>query len=162
LIKFLNDLPIYAPEVERKIFDHVKLQSLKKQINPAMTSSFFQAVIEHSKDLQIRLAILMKGREQEANKMLAEAISSLKKDRASQKTNFPPHMSGDEKTSSDQQLLYWRPFIEEATDNILSEMASISNRNRLYQELAAKNCGSSSTSALIHFPASVHCRQSRL
>lgn len=172
LIKFLNDLPVYVPEVEQKILEHVKSQSLMKKMNPVMTSSFFKVVIEHSKAVQIRLAELMKGREQEASQILAEAMSSLKNSE-SQKTGAH-HALSDKKTLPNEQLSYCRPFVQKATDNILSEMENVSVKNSLARKLAAINCGLFSTSAQVSLPslpqsrnerrtpASVGCRRSRL
>ncbi|HSW92931.1 MAG TPA: chorismate mutase [Gammaproteobacteria bacterium] len=147
LIKFLNHLPVYVPEAEQKILDHVRSQSQVKNLNPVMTNSFFKVVIEHSKAVQDRLAKLMKDREEEANAILTGALPLLK-DRSSQKTHGHD-TPGDKKVLSDRQLSYCRSLIKKTTDNILSEMKNISNRDELNRKLTAINCGLFYTSAVI-------------
>ena len=139
LIKFFNSLPIYVPEVEEKILNGIKKDSIVKNLNPILTTSFFKVVMEHSKAVQTRLGELLKGKDEEAKQVLADAVSSLKRD-VPEKVDIFTSL-GDEKVPASQNLQHCRGLIQSATDNVLSETASISERLKVSRRLAVVTCG---------------------
>jgi chorismate mutase len=139
LIKFFNNLPIFVPAVEEKIIDGIKKDSINKNLSPLLTTSFFKVVMEHSKVVQARLGQLLKGKETEANQMLLEAVSSLKNDMPDKADIFTS--LGDHKIPATQNLQHCRGLIQTATDNVLNEMASISEKMKIARRLAVATCG---------------------
>lgn len=139
LIKFFNNLPIFVPAVEEKIIDGIKKDSITKHINPILTTSFFKVVMEHSKAVQAQLGKLLKGKETEANQVLFEAISSLKRDLPDKADIFTS--LGDRKVPASQNLQHCRGLIQTATDNVLNEMASISEKMKVKRRLFVVTSG---------------------
>jgi chorismate mutase len=138
-IKFFNNLPIFVPAVEEKIIDGIKKDSINKNINPILTTSFVKVVMEHSKAVQAQLCELLKGKEIEANQMLLEAVSSLKPDLPG-KADILTSL-GDRKVPASQNLQHCRGLIQAATDNVLNEMASISEKMKVKRRLAVVTGG---------------------
>ena len=134
LIKFFNNLPIYVPAVEQKILESIETDSIAKHLNPVLTTSFFKIVMEHSKAVQTRLGELLKGKEEEAKKMLSDCVSSLKHDRPDKADIFTS--LGDEKVPASQNLGYCRGLIQAASDNVLNEMAAISAKAKINRRIS--------------------------
>lgn len=139
LIKFFNNLPIFVPAVEEKIIDGIKKDSINKNLNSIMTTSFFKVVMEHSKAVQASLGELLKGKETEASQMLLEAVSSLKHDLPG-KADILTSLA-DQKVPASQNLQHCRGLIQTATNNVLNEMAAISEKMKVKRRLAVVTCG---------------------
>ena len=134
LLKFFNNLPIYVPTVEEKILDGIKKDSINKNLSPILTTSFFKVVMDHSKAVQARLGELMKGKEDEAKQMLSDTVSSLKLNVPGKADTFIS--LGDNKIPASQNLQHCRGLIQTATDNVLNEMAAISEKVKVSRRLA--------------------------
>jgi len=135
LIKFINNLPIFVPEVEQKILDGIRVASSARNLNPIITNSFFKTVMEHSKVVQTQFFELLRDKVDDAKQMLDKAIVSLKQDRSQNMKQL------NNITSSKESLQVCRELIQTATNGVLEEMVVVSQKLETSRWIAMLRAG---------------------
>lgn len=129
IIKFIYKQPIFAPKIEKRILEEIKVQSIEYNLNPEFAACCFQIVMDYSKTTQTQLDNLLNQNQSLSLKLLNEKIISLTND-GFETSDHLLILLNSTKPFQDK-LNCCRRLIQIVTDDILKTMMEIQIQNKL-------------------------------